>query len=221
MMNIKHKDPFSSDYSFYKMCWVFLIFSFLGDLMEGFYMVLLFGHFESRSGLIYGPICEIYGFGAIIVILLLYRFRDKSIWFLFLSAFTISVVFEFSSSVFQEAVFGYRSWDYGNAVYAIAGRANMIYATVWGFFSVILVRNVYPKLNIVLNKFSSKIGLFVTWLLIIFLIFDFTVSSLAVYRYNERQKNIPAMNIIQIEMDKYYPDAYLEKIFARIKTGRN
>jgi len=220
MITNRYERCFAADLSFFKMFWVFLIFSILGDFTENLYCITLLGHFENRSGLIYGPICEIYGFGAVLMIILLYRFKDRSILFLFLASFAISVFLEFFSSLLQEWAFGFTPWDYGTSSYAILGRAHMIYCIFWGIFGVIFVKKLYPKLSSVIEKLSNKTGVIITWLLIIFIIFDFSISTAAVYRCNQRQQNIPATNIIQVELDKYYPDQYLEKVYNRILIGR-
>ena len=45
----------------------FFIYSFLGWLMEVIYAMFVERHFVNR-GFLYGPICPIYGFGALILI---------------------------------------------------------------------------------------------------------------------------------------------------------
>ncbi len=212
--------PFASGFSFFKMFWIFIVFSLLGTAAEGIYWILRYGHFEMRSGLIYGPFCEIYGFAAVLLLLLLYRFKDKSIPFLFLSAYVTAALFEFLCSFLQEKAFGFTSWDYSNSKFAIFGRANLIYAIPWGFFGVFFVKNLYLKLSDLIEKIPKKIGVTLTWLLLLFMIFDFSISTAAVYRFNERQNNIPATNFIQAELDQHYPDAYLEEIYSRILKGR-
>ena len=42
----------------------FFIYAFVGWLMETLYSLLVLGHFTKR-GFLFGPICPIYGFGAI------------------------------------------------------------------------------------------------------------------------------------------------------------
>jgi len=46
------------------------IFSILGWCMETLYAFILSGHFVNR-GFLYGPLCPIYGFGALILIIFL------------------------------------------------------------------------------------------------------------------------------------------------------
>ena len=46
----------------------FFIYAFLGWIMEVIYALFIHGHFVNR-GFLFGPICPIYGFGAIILIM--------------------------------------------------------------------------------------------------------------------------------------------------------
>jgi uncharacterized membrane protein len=105
--------------SFYKMFWVFFLFSILGTVIEGTYWIIRYGHFQMRSGLIYGPFSEVYGMAAVLIIFLLYRFRDKSIFFIFIAGYITGVSFEFIASMLQQWIFGFTSWDYGLRSYIL------------------------------------------------------------------------------------------------------
>jgi len=56
----------------------FFLYSFIGWLMETFYSLLVLGHFTNR-GFLVGPICPIYGFGAILMILFISQYKKNSI----------------------------------------------------------------------------------------------------------------------------------------------
>jgi len=201
---------------FYKLFWVFVAFSVVGTLSEGIYWIFRYGHFAFRTGLIYGPFSEVYGLATTLILLLLYRYRDKSALMIFLIAYVISVAFEFTSSIMQQWVFGYTSWDYGNSKFALLGRANLIYAIPWALFGLLLIKVIYPWFCRFLSQFPRKPGVFITWVVLIFMVFNAVVSSAAVYRYQQRQQHIPATNIIQAQLDYHYPDIFLEKKFARL-----
>lgn len=202
--------------SFYKMFWVFFLFSILGTVIEGTYWIIRYGHFQMRSGLIYGPFSEVYGMAAVLIIFLLYGFRNKSILFLFIAGYIVGVSFEFIASLLQQWIFGFNSWDYGNAKYAIAGRANLIFGFFWGLLAVIFIKKLYPKLSGLIEKIPRKIGITITILVLLFLTFDCIVSSAAVHRYQERKLNIPPDNYIEQVMDTHYTDSYLKKVYQQL-----
>ena len=58
----------------------FFIFSFVGWLMETIYSYFVLGHFANR-GFLFGPVCPIYGFGGLILILFL-EIELNIIWFI-------------------------------------------------------------------------------------------------------------------------------------------
>jgi len=200
----------------YKIFWVFVVFSVVGTLSEGIYWVFRYGHFAYRTGMIYGPFSEVYGLATTLVLLLLYRYKNKSSLFIFLFAYIISVSFEFISSVMQQWIFGYTSWDYGASKFAFLGRANLIFAIGWALFGLLLIKVIYPWFCRFLSRFPKKPGRIVTWIVLVFMICNAVVSAAAVYRYQQRQENIPATNVIQNQLDQHYPDAFLEKRFARL-----
>ena len=55
---------------------IFLISSILGLLLETVYTLVVFGVFESRAGLVWGPFSPLYGCGAVLLTALLWGARD-------------------------------------------------------------------------------------------------------------------------------------------------
>jgi uncharacterized membrane protein len=200
----------------YKIFWVFVVFSVVGTLSEGIYWIFRYGHFALRTGMIYGPFSQVYGLATVLALVLLYSSRNKSSLYILFIAYVISVGFEFTCSIVQEWVFGYTSWDYYDSKYALLGRANLIYAVGWALFGLLLVKYIYPWFCGVLSRVPRKPGIIITWVVLLFMVFNAVVSAAAINRYQQRQNNIPATSIIQIQLDQHYPDAFLEKRFARL-----
>ena len=72
------KDSFAHGLNFYKLFFVFIIGCIIGYCVEMLWCYLRLGYFESRQGLIYGPFSPVYGMGAVIFTVVLYRFRHSS-----------------------------------------------------------------------------------------------------------------------------------------------
>ena len=89
-----------------KLLLYFFTYSFLGWILETAYCILTLGVFNKR-GFLYGPVCPIYGFGAILLIECLKKIKTNSFGKFFISmiAFTI---FEYVVSVVLESLFGLR-----------------------------------------------------------------------------------------------------------------
>lgn len=61
----------------------FFLFAFLGWVMETLYAIYNLGHFVKR-GFLYGPICPIYGYGALMLIIFLINTKNIILNFLYI-----------------------------------------------------------------------------------------------------------------------------------------
>lgn len=78
------KKHFAEGVNFYKLFWVFVLGSVFGYIVETVWCFIRNGHYECRSSLVFGPFNTIYGIGALILYLGLYKI-NKKIMGLFLS----------------------------------------------------------------------------------------------------------------------------------------
>ena len=152
----------------------FLIFSFLGWLLETLYSLYELGHFTKR-GFLYGPLCPIYGWGALILILFFNKYKRKNIK-LFLYAAVIFSVFEYAVSYGMDALFSSKWWDYSNEFFNLNGRISIFYSFVWGIAAILFVNHIYPffkkKVNIILSKIPYKVQLSILYILFTILLVD-------------------------------------------------
>ncbi len=97
----------------------FFVYSFSGWLFE--VVISLFQHhrFVNR-GFSFGPVCPIYGAGALLAILLLSRLGSPLIQFVV--GFFAAGVLEFGTSWVMERLFHARWWDYSNIPLNLNGR---------------------------------------------------------------------------------------------------
>ena len=68
-----------------------------------------------------GPICPIYGHGAIIMLILLKDFASNP-FILFVMSMLVCTTLEYLTSYFMEKLFSARWWDYSNKKFNINGR---------------------------------------------------------------------------------------------------
>jgi len=73
------KKSFASGTDFYKLFWVFMIGCFLGVVIETLFCLVLNGYIESRQGLVYGPFNPVYGFGAVLMTLVVFMILNMTI----------------------------------------------------------------------------------------------------------------------------------------------
>lgn len=113
---------------------MFIIFAFLGWCCEEVYVSSLQRKLVKR-GMLYGPICPIYGFGGLIIYFCLYPWRDT--WFiLFLAAFVLTSTLEYFSSWILEKLFHAKWWDYSKRAFNLNGRCCLLNSTLFGLMGI-------------------------------------------------------------------------------------
>ena len=102
----KDKTKFATGCSFYKVVMLFFIGAFLGDIVETVFCRIVMGSWMSRSSVIYGQFSIVWGVGVAAITVLLYKYKDKNVLFLFFMGTVLGGVYEYLCSVFTEIVFG-------------------------------------------------------------------------------------------------------------------
>lgn len=175
--NKKHKKSKKLS-RFYTYFLYFLLFAFIGWLMETFYSLYELGHFTKR-GFLYGPICPIYGWGALILVMYFTKYKGKSIK-LFCYATIIFSIFEYAVSYGMDALFAAKWWDYTNEFFNLNGRISIFYSFAWGIIAILFINHIYPffkkKLNIILSKIPYKTQLYSLQFLGVVLLIDTLMS---------------------------------------------
>lgn len=197
--------------------WLFIIGSILGYIFEMIVVLFQKGYFESRQGLIYGPFTPVYGIGAIIYYLVLNKVKTRNKLKIFFITMILGGATEYISSFIQEKAFGTISWDYSYLIFNLNGRTSLLHCTYWGIAGVLYVTFIEPlieKLKQIIDTKSFKV---VTIFLSIFMIFNIQISCFAADRQFERRKNIEPENRLDMFLDKYYPDEYMNQIFTNKK----
>ena len=194
--------------------WLFIIGSILGYIFEMIVVLFQKGYFESRQGLIYGPFTPVYGIGAIIYYLILNNIKkDNKIKIFFITAI-LGGITEYICSLVQEKVFGTISWDYSYLIFDINGRTSLLHCSYWGIAGILYVTYIDPFLEKLKYKIDKKSLKIVSIIFAVFMLFDISISCIAANRQTERRNNIPPESKLELFLDKYYPDEYMDKIFA-------
>ena len=131
----------------------FFVYSFLGWLIETIYALFIHGHFVKR-GFLFGPLCPIYGFGAVILIMATKKLYKKP-FLKFLIATVAFTLFEYIVSFLLEMLFGLRWWDYSNDFLNIQGRVSLPYSIFWGVIGLILLEKLHPYVQEKIQKITK------------------------------------------------------------------
>ncbi len=126
----------------------FVIFSFLGWIYECIVMSIYHRKWCNR-GFLFGPVCPIYGFGAVGGTLLFTYILSPSLapWKMFLLFSVGTAILEYSTSYILERWFHARWWDYSSAPLNLHGRICLPASVGFGLFGIFFVYILLPQIH--------------------------------------------------------------------------
>ncbi len=169
------------------LIWYFIIFSVIGLIVETSFGFATTGVIESRKGFVYGPLCPIYGLGAVLIIWALDRFKDSKMRIFFYGMIAGALV-EYLISFILEIIYGIRFWDYSYLPYNLNGRICLRYSGYWGILSLIIIYLVKPRIDKLINKIPKKET--IAKIAFIILIIDAILTFISISIYQERARRI-------------------------------
>lgn len=123
-------------------CLLFLVCSVLGWMWEVFLNIVVCGTFVNR-GLLYGPWLPIYGFGALLVLMIAF-YVDHPFQVFVISAASCGVL-EYVTSLVMESRWKMRWWNYTGA-FNVHGRVNLLVLIVFGGIGLFFYYVIVPHL---------------------------------------------------------------------------
>ena len=129
---------------------LFFSYSFIGWLMEVIIKLIQYKRLINRGFLI-GPYCPIYGWGGILISLLLQKYVDDPLA-LFLFTIFICSILEYYTSYFMEKLFNARWWDYSSKKFNVNGRICLDTMIPFGLLGMLIMYVINPFL---INVYKS------------------------------------------------------------------
>ena len=126
----------------------FLVFSFLGWIIDSGYRSIT----EQRwinAGFFKGPICPIYGFGALVILFIFKYLSFIPPLLLILCASLGLVLVEYIGGIFTERVLKIKLWDYSSSQYHIGGHIDLLHSLYWVLLAILFSAFVYPYILII------------------------------------------------------------------------
>nr|WP_302689819.1 putative ABC transporter permease [uncultured Eubacterium sp.] len=121
--------------SIYQLLWLFLIYSFVGWILETIFAITKQRKIINR-GLINGPFCTVYGFTGVLITVAL---KDLSgVWLFLFSAIYASVI-EWGAGKIIEKICHERWWNYENNKFNLGGYISLQTSVLWGALGFIAV----------------------------------------------------------------------------------
>lgn len=180
--------------TFKRLLAYFIIYSFLGFIVETIFGILTKGVLESRQSCLFGPFCCIYGVGAALMIPGLQKFK-KSNWGIFIAGAIEGSMVEYALSWIGEVFFKIKWWDYSNMPFNINGRITLVFTIFWGLLSLGLIRFINPYIEKMINKLSKKWYNILTFGFTAFLLADLLITAFGLKVFYTRLMKEHNLNI--------------------------
>lgn len=126
--------------------WQFLIYSFLGFLLEVAFARTTRAGKQDRKCMILLPLCPVYGVGALLIAHLPAWVRARP-GLLFLGGALACTAAEYGMDLLYEKLLRVRFWDYSALPWNLNGRVCLPFSLVWGLLSLALMAWVHPAVE--------------------------------------------------------------------------
>ena len=158
-------------YSIWSLIAMFFIFAIIGWVWEVIIHIIVDGEFVKR-GVLHGPWLPIYGYGGILILTVLNKFRDKPL-IQFLTIIVLCGTIEYFTAVYLDYAYnGQKWWDYTGYFLNLHGRICAEGLLVFGLGGIAVVYIVAPLLDNIIQKIDRKKLITVCCILLAFFIFD-------------------------------------------------
>lgn len=151
----------------------FFIYSILGWVVESVYMSICERRLVNR-GFIFGPICPIYGFGALGAYFLLKPFAGNYV-LLYVLGSILATTFEYLVGRLMIHIFGQVWWDYTEKPYQYQGIICLESSLAWGLYTVILFAFLQKGVMLLTDLYSYPAGCMAGGFLMAYYLVDFTI----------------------------------------------
>ena len=202
------------DIKYSDLFWLFILASYAGLLLEGFYCLIKFGKWESHVVSVYGHFCIIYGVGIVFYYLVSHYIKKFNIFLRFLIYACLGTLIELLCGLLLKYGLNMMAWSYSNCFFNFMGLICLRMFFIWGILGFVFEKtNKYTEkfLKLTRNKIFNVIVLIFT----IFMIFNLTITAFAIVRWSERHNNLSnPSNKFERYLDKKYNDKYMENRFV-------
>lgn len=204
------------------LLWYFVIFSFLGWIINGLKGLLEEKRF-SNKGFLTSPFCPSYGVGAVICFLLLRSFYNN-LFILFLGSTVVLSALVVIIGYLTQKLLGFKPWDFSDMKLSIGDYITLPFALILGLTGTILVAAIIPILNSLLELIPFYASLIIVLSLCLLIVIDYILSIITTIRLQRKIKklndlsNVLGDSVEQSEIDdleKNYNRLFTENILRR------
>lgn len=178
-------------------CYLFLLlilYSFLGWCGEMVYCSIGQRKLCEKRGFLNGPLCPVYGHGALLVLLVLRGGCENPLMTFLLGAVLTSAV-EYVTSWAMETLFHMRWWDYSHYKFQLNGRICLLNSILFGLASVVLCHWAHPVVSgWVLRLFQAGVAVPLALVLAVVYLADIVLSVRSAIQIGSRLEKLHAIH---------------------------
>lgn len=179
----------------------FFIYSFFGWIFE----CIVMSYTEKKPvnrGFIRGPLCPIYGAGALGVYFFFQPFADNKL-LVFLVGAIVATVLEIVLALLMTKVFGYFWWNYNNKKFNYKGVICLESTICWGLMAMLTFILFQPVVEEIVNLYYDVCGKIVALVLLAYYCIDFTTSFQKAFDEKEDRLINNAEDFAQLTFDDF------------------
>lgn len=169
---------------FYHVTAWFYLYSFLGWLWESSYVSIKQKKLVNR-GFVNGPLCTIYGVGAVSVYLILRPLEGNWV-VLYLGGVVLATVLEYITALLMEGLFHTSWWDYSDKKFNFQGRICLGSSLAWGVFTLLMFGVLQPFVEYIVCLFDVAVGKAAILIATILYLVDFTFAVLGALQLGKK-----------------------------------
>lgn len=209
------RDPSGKGYivEFFNIFWLFMIGCVFGLVVETIYHLAVYGEWQDRAGLLWGPFSPIYGCGAVVLTACLNRLWRSHPMLIFCASAVIGGAFEYFVSWFMEVAFGITAWDYTGQWLSIDGRTSGKYMVFWGFLGVVWIKLLLPRILWLINRIPWKVRYSLTAVVFVFMLVNAAMTLMAFDCWYGRVSGNEPDSPVTWFFAEHYDNAYMEHRF--------
>lgn len=170
----------------YDLCFFFIVYAVAGWIVEVIFHAVVKGKIVNR-GFLNGPVCPVYGFGMILVLLIYNMVGSDNTFIVFLEGVIFTTLIELIAGFILDKFFHARWWDYSSMPLNLNGYICAGFSLIWGLAVVFVIKQVHVFIyNVTSGLIPEHIGWPILAVLYAIFILDTTVTVLTLIGLNKK-----------------------------------
>ena len=201
----------------YPLLWLFFIYAFLGWCTEVSYAALKSGRFVNR-GFLNGPVCPVYGCGAVIVLWVLEPLRGNLL-LLFLGSVALTSLLEWLTGFVLERLFHQRWWDYSQEPFNLNGYICLRFSIAGGLAGLFVVKLVHPSVLWCIRTIPHPVGVGLLILFSVTMAVDLAATVRTIARINRQLSQLDELAAGIKEMSNELGENLADRVLDAVEIG--